>query len=62
MGRTCFGIWGSDIVLGSVATGSKESDRSALGFGGLNGDRLCPEIWGPDIGRVWSRIWGSGVY
>lgn len=35
VGRTSFKIWGSDVALGTVATGVEESDRPAPGFGGL---------------------------
>lgn len=61
VGRTSFKIWGSDVALGTVATGGDESDRPAPGFGGLDGNRFCFQIWDPGVDRVWSRIWGSDV-
>lgn len=44
-----------------MATGGEEPDRSALGFGGLNGNRFCPEVWNPDRDKVRSKIWGPDV-
>lgn len=32
MGRTCFGIWDSNIALYTVVTKGKESESSALGI------------------------------
>lgn len=61
MGKTCLGIWGSNRALRTVATQGKESDRSALGFGGLEGNRLCSAIWGPEMVKIWPRTWGSGI-
>lgn len=40
VGRICCGTGGSDGVLGSVATGGEESDRSALECGGLDGSEI----------------------
>ena len=54
--RSLFGGWGSDAVLGGMETGGEELERSALRFRGLDGDRFCSGIWGPDLSCVWSRI------
>ena len=55
-GQGLLGGWGSDAVLGGMETGGEELERSALRFRGLDGDRFCSGIWGPDLSCVWSRI------